>query len=73
MNLLLVTVKEVLQSTIDKIWDLLTSKQALIAYAIIVLIIVFILVISIMQSEQRRVDEIEHRKKLKQDIVDKAT
>ena len=73
MNLLLVTFKEVLQSTIDKIWDLLTSKQALIAYAIIVLIIVFVLVISIMQSEQRRVDEIEHRKKLKQDIVDKAT
>ena len=73
MNLLVATLKEKLISTLEKIWDLLTSKQALLAYAIIVLIVIFILVITIMQAEQRRVDEIEHRKKLKQDIVDKAT
>ena len=73
MNFLVATLKEQLISTVEKIWDILTSKEALLFYAIAILLIVFVLVIKIMRNEQRRVDEINHRKKLKQDIVNRET
>ena len=73
MNLVLATIKDMLLDTLDKIWDIITSKSALIVYAIIILLIVLVLVINIMKNEQRRVDEINHRKKLKQDIVNQTT
>ena len=73
MNFLVATLREQFISTLEKIWDLLTSKEALLVYAIIILLIVFVLVIKIMRNEQRRVDEINQRKKLKQDIFNKET
>ena len=73
MNFLVATLKEQFISTVEKIWKVLTTKEALLIYAIIILLIVFVLVVRIMKNEQRRVDEINHRKKLKQDIINRET
>ena len=45
-------------SVMDKIIQLLTSKEAIITYVVIILIVILILVIGVMLSEQRRVQDL---------------
>ena len=69
----LLAFKDQLDIILDKVWEVLVSKSAILIYAIIVLVLLFLLVVKIIVSEQRRVDEINHRKQLKQDIVNRET
>ena len=60
-------------SVMDKIIQLLTSKEAIITYVVIILIVILILVIGVMLSEQRRVQEIKYKTELGTEAISEET